>query len=250
GLVLKPKTASPRDKDVLIADANWDQLFEDYEVPTGRIASDRHLLFIERLLKETPNYVTFFDPRDPDELCKMIRSRLARLPCVLVRQQAEAATREIGRARGPLTSRSLHDLLQMRLILEPPYRVDSGDPAAVALYDVNGEETKALSTALLRDKDVLLLGDPGHGKSTAALLAFRELAAAARPGIAGHAPLFASLRGIPSVDDGSTVNADGFLRLILSLPAGRAAWPKALDLPTERWLLVLDGADESNFDGG
>jgi hypothetical protein len=248
-LALEPRSPASRDLKTLIDSRQWDELFEDYKVPTGRIASGRHLLFIERLRKETPNYVTLFDPRYFDDVCKMIQSRLAGIPLILVRQHAEAAERQIDRARGPLTPHSLHDLLRMQLILEPPYKVESGDPAAAALFDVKGEEPKAISTALLHDKDVLLLGDPGHGKSTAALLSFRELSAATRSGVEGQAPLFASLRGVPFSRDRDTLNGESFIRLVLSLPAERAPWPKRLPLPRERWILVLDGADESSLDG-
>ena len=246
-LTPKPGIQPPVTAKHLVDHRQWDELSLHYELPTGRIASVRQLLFLERLRKETPNYVTYIDPSDLNDLRTMIRSRLSGVALALVQQHADAVDKQIDRARGPLTSQSLRDLLRTHLIFEPPYSVLSGNvDSANPLYDIEGQSPQALSGPILAGRRILLLGDPGHGKSTAALLCFTELAAAASAGVQGYAPLFASLRSVHVAGDDDS--PDAFIRRVISLPAERAPWPSVLELPTRRWLFVLDGADESPHD--
>lgn len=250
GSELRSIAADAPDSKSLIEQKKWDVLFQHYHIPVGRVASERHLLFIERLRREAPNWVTYFDPRQTDELCRKIKDRLAGVAGALIRRNADQGVQLLERQRGPLVSSSVRDLLRKNLILEPPYQLESGALSG-PLVDVRGENPKGVASSLLEGRNVLLLGDPGHGKSTAALLCFRELVAASKSGVDGIAPLFVSLRGLSASDEGGSGNgsADWLLRLTLSAPFGRALWPQALKLPQRRWALVLDGADESALSG-
>ncbi len=251
-LLLQPLTHDPPDYRGLLASGDLESLLEHYEIPSGRIESADQMLFVEYLRRVAPNYLSIFDPRDLEELCEKISGRLQGVVSVLIHQHSKEAERLIRRARSPLVTQSLRDLLEMRLILEPPYQVESGDIGkGEALYDLQGRDPKVLASALLRGRNVLLLGDPGHGKSTAALLCFRELVAASASGVHGYAPLFAKLRAVLALrEKGETVSSEDFLRALLALPSGHRPWPSTLRLPERQWILVLDGADEASLDGG
>jgi hypothetical protein len=251
GLKLKRRSSSSPPLTDLLRSGSLVEILEHYEVPVGRIASARHLFFLDRIRKEAPNYITFYDKRRLGDLAGMLRSRLAGLIPVLIRQHAGDAQRRVQRDRGVLTLQSLRDLLESNLILEPPYELVSGSlPGTAPLYDVRGETPQELASAVQQGNNVLLLGDPGHGKSTAALLSFRELAKASRAGVKAQAPLFVKLRDLAFPDDAEVSwSAETFLRTVLALPSGRSRWPERLPLPQLQWCLFLDGADESRLSG-
>lgn len=192
--------------------------------------------------------MTFFSERRQEDLAAQIRNRLEAVPLSLIRRHAAAVDHRIEQERSPLTSASLRDLLNKRLFVQTPYAVESRDISGEP-YTVLDTGPCGMAAALLQDKNILLLGGPGHGKSTAALLCFRELARVSESRVAGDAPLFASLRRVLGHAPDGALPGDQLCRVMFSLPESRTPWPQSLQLPAQHWLLILDGADESGVIG-
>jgi hypothetical protein len=95
-----------------------------------------------------------------------------------------------------------------------------------------------LSKAFLSGKSILLVGEPGVGKSTTTLLAGREAVELGRA--TGEQVLSGSWRSIPPED----TESDVLVRDILGQAIGRASFPAAVPLFDRPRFLVLDGLDE------
>ncbi|HXQ38752.1 MAG TPA: hypothetical protein VN843_32420, partial [Anaerolineales bacterium] len=247
-LDVKPRSASPPNLEDLIRASKWDEIQRHFEVPAGRIESFRQVAFLERLRKEKPNFISYYKTGDGQQLAQEIKGRLAGVVEVFIKEHVALVNDKIERKRDPLRTESLQDLINLRLIISSPFTVRSGDvnPPLFSTEKDKGE----IANSLVAQKDVLLLGRPGLGKTTASLLAFRDLAKQAESQISGFAPLYASWRTLPNVRNSTTEINDvaDLLRLLIGLPRGRPPWPATLELPNKNWILVLDGLDESALD--
>lgn len=242
-LNLIPRVSSPRRAEDLIAAEEWSALAEEYDVPSGRIASFRHLLFLQRLERVPPNFVRYYDPKSLEALKVTAADALASVPLALIREAHANARSRIEVARPPLGPSSIGDLLRADLILAPPYLVRSGEPSSDELYSPSGGDGR-LREWLLERRSVLLLGHPGLGKSTLTLLVYSSLdhAATSVPPVGA---IWGSWRDL-------TVPSRGWestLRHFMGLAHERAPWPASLPLPNLRWVLLLDGLDESPLPG-
>lgn len=249
---LQPRPGVSIDPSPLIQRAEWDELHALFEVESGRIASFRQIAFLEKLRKESPNFISFYTEGNHEELQQDIKSRLSGVADVLIREHIKLVNSRIETKRDPIVTFSLQDLISRRLIIASPFETLSGTMTA-PLFSGEGSEGE-IAKSLIIERDVLLLGHPGLGKTTASLISFRDLAKEAEAGVEGYAPLYASWRTLPisfAPETDTTENrftVDGFIRTLLGLPRHRAPWPIALELPRKKWILVLDGLDESSLD--
>jgi hypothetical protein len=237
---------SPPNLEDLIRESEWDEIQRHFEVPAGRIESFRQVAFLERVRKEKPNFISYCDTGNEEALANEIRSRLSGVVEVLIREHVALVNDKIERKRDPLRTESLQDLINLRLIISSPFKVMSGE-ANPPLFS-NEKDKGEIANSLIARRDVLLLGRPGLGKTTASLLTFRDLAEQAGSQVEGFAPLYASWRTLPNLRTSSAEKIEtigDFIRLLVGLPRGRPPWPSSLDLPNKEWILVLDGLDES-----
>lgn len=247
-LNVTPKTGTSSDLEVLIKASKWSEIQRDFEVPTGRIESFRQVAFLERVRKERPNFISYYDSRSEPTLGEEIESRLASVVEVFIKEHVALVTDKIERKRDPLRTESLQDLINLRLIISSPFKSLSGDATSPLFSDSTNKG--GIATLLTIHKDVLLLGRPGLGKTTASLLTFRDLANQAGSQVEGLAPLYASWRTLLELEpkDKGRALAENFIRLLIGLPRARLPWPSRLRLPNKDWILVLDGLDESPSD--
>lgn len=238
-LELRAKRRGVPDAAELIAAGDLKQLAADYEVPSGRLASFRHLLFISSLeASEDSTWLRFYGRSNLEEVKSKTLDALAQVPLALTRRAFGPARSRLERARTPLGAPSLQDLLSDNLILAPPYRLRSGDGEG-ALYSPPGGGG-LLRERLLEGRSVLLLGDPGLGKSTLTMLVYASLEGAATS-VPQRGVLWASWRDLGKASD----DWEATLRRLLGLSDQRGPWPQALALPRLKWILLLDGLDES-----
>lgn len=232
-----PKTPGVSSAEDLIAAEDWTGLAQAYEVPTGTLSSFRHLLFLHGL--QDTRWAHYYTPGSLEDLREKATAALANVPLALVRSAFADASSRLDRTRPPVGTLSLGDLLRRRLILPPPYKLMSGDATTEELYspaDADG----ALRRWLLERRSVLMVGDPGLGKSTLTMLVHASLkdAAASVPPLG---VLWGRWRDLnPPPGDWKSV-----VRTLLGRAHGRAPWPATLALPSLPWVLVLDGLDES-----
>jgi hypothetical protein len=222
--------------DLLEAE-EFEQLEANYEMPHGGLASFRHLRFIRRLEKN--GWVRYHGQADTiSELKKNAADALSHVPQALLKDGFGQIRLLLENERTPLGAPSIADLLDEGLIEVPPYRFRSGTGSG-ELWEP-GSDRGLLAEWLLGGRSVLLLGDPGLGKSTAALLAYASLESAARK-IPPHGVLRGRWRDLDVADE----DWSGTVRRLLGLTYGREPWPASLELPRLNWVIVLDGLDES-----
>jgi len=199
----------------LVRSRAWDELAQKYIVPAGFIESFGHLAFLERVRKETPNFVSFYDLRDAKDLENHIRSRLSETAVFFIAKHSEMVSNRIERKRNPVGTVSLQDLLNDGLILDPPHEVISGSLAGRnPLFLPQSRQTVKLASVLLDRKNVLLIGNPGVGKTTASLLTFRSVADAMRTRVSASPPMFAHWKDLPN----ASLNYDEVIRALIGLP--------------------------------
>jgi hypothetical protein len=241
GLTLRPRAGASVDPVPLIKAGAWTDLARHFDVPSGLINSFNQIAFLERLRKEQPNYVSFYDPRNFPHLAEEIKSRLSGVVFELVREHAKFVDDRIAIKRNPVGTNSLQDLLRQGLILVPPFEILSGVTAdGQPLFTTSADPNGLLATELINRRNVLLLGSPGLGKTTASLLTYRNVLVSAT-GVHNCAPLFTSWRDLITIPN----SEDAFIRTLLALPRNHEPWPSKLPLPPLHWVLVLDGLDES-----
>ena len=247
-LHLKAKTTSAPDQDTLIGQSNWEELDAYYEVPSGRIKSFGQVAFLERLRKEAPNFISFYE-EEVARLRAEVQSRIAGVAEVLIKEHSRYVSDKIEKKRDLIATPSLRDLLDRGRIIAAPYNTTSS-PSGLPLFSTNGTDAGELAKSVLDKKSILLLGNPGHGKTTASLLSFKDIVYAIRSGVEGYAPLFASWRDLYDIlkmisDESLPLTGELFIRFLLALPYNREHWPQSIPLPNKQWILVLDGLDES-----
>ena len=235
----QPRGPGARPATELIEASDWEQLDVDYEVPSGDLASFRHFRFIADLESATnAAWVRGYGETKLEELKRKATDALAGVPQALIRAGFGKARPMLETERPPVGGPSLADLLDAGLIQVPPYHLRSGRGDG-DLYSP-GEEEGQLGKWLLERRSVLLLGDPGLGKSTVALLTYASLEEPAKA-----VPALGVIRGrwrdLAVPDE----NWEATLRRLIGLAHGRAPWPQALKLPQLPWILILDGIDES-----
>jgi hypothetical protein len=239
-----PRPGTTYDPEPLISSGAWDTLDRDFVIQTGAVTSFGQIVFLERLRKETPNFISYYDRNNLQELREKLHGRVSDVSHSLIREHIAGVQNRIERRRGPLSLKSLQDLYREGLIISPVVGVLSGPAPTGPLFSTGGDDQGQAASLLIQGKSVLLLGDPGMGKSTACLFTFRDLARVRGAAVNPPAPLFASWREIPS--DSATFEA--LIRFMLAGPKHREPWPAALDLPNLNWVLVLDGLDESQIE--
>lgn len=234
---LQAAVASPEDPTELIEAGRWRDLAIQYrtdELFAGLTFG--HAIFLRRVMDEGPdNWVesVSFDAKDSVRLRERVEARLRRVPLSLVstgtierarrvEPQIGSADRALDRARSPLVPESLRRLLMDERLIDPPYRID----------DVIGDEplVDALTAALRSGQSVLVIGEPGLGKSTTVLITAARLRESE-----GNLTTFGRWRDIGGSDD--------VLRTVIGGEWMCEAWP--LDLPEGAWRAVVDGLDES-----
>lgn len=247
-----PGPSSKRRLRELIDRSDWYTLDAEYRVPSAHIASFLQVAFLERLRKDHPNYVSFFELGDNKGLLEAIQSRIENVVEVLVQEHHNVVSKLASRQRSPLVEWSLDDLLDRNLIIAPPFTVLSGgigESSPLVSFDRSSADRGLIASSLLGRRSVLLLGLPGVGKTTASTLVFRDLTSSPGVAIEGHAPLFSTWRELgvlieDAIGDGRTF--DSVIRFLLAMPRGRKAWPTALRLPDRHWICILDALDESS----
>jgi hypothetical protein len=221
----------------LLKAGDFEQLEASYEMPHGDLASFRHLRFIRWL--ETSVWVRYHGQANTiADLKRNSADALAQVPHTLLRDGFSQIRALLESERTPLGAPSIADLLDEGLIQVPPYRFRSGTGSG-DLWEP-GAERGLLTKWLLEGRSVLLLGNPGLGKSTAALLAYASLEGAAQ-----GVPPFGVLRGRWRDLDVPDESWSDTVRRLLGLAYGRDPWPESLALPRLTWVVVLDGLDES-----
>jgi len=238
-LELMPRSSSPAAPAQELIDAeNWRALARFYEVPSGVLASFRHVLFLRDLQEQ---WAWYYAPASLEDLRAKASEALSNAPLMLVRSAFAQVSARLNSIRPPVGALSLGDLLRRRLILPPPYRVMSGADSG----EIYSPETAsgALREWLTSRESVLLLGQPGLGKSTLAMLVHASLQedAASVPQLGVLWGRWRDLGGEPS-------SVQGTLARLLGRAHDRGPWP--LVLPNLRWVLVLDGLDESPLPAG
>lgn len=241
---VRPRAGVTTDPTPLIQGGNWEELHDQFVVPAAPLKSFGQVAFLERMRRETPNFVSYYDGRNLDDLRRMINGRLAGVVQALVRRHVTNVQHRIERHRSPLSILSLQDLYVRGLIVSPVTHTLSGPASDQPLFGGQAGEHGQNCSALLAGKNVLLLGEPGMGKTTTALFSFREAASSMEAGIQAIAPLYANWRELPP----EVRTADDLVRYLLGWANHREPWPKALALPRLRWMFVLDGLDEGQYD--
>lgn len=234
--VLEPAVPSPEDASTLIHERRWRELAFQFR-PKQQLNGLEyvHVMFVKRVMDEGPNNwveSVSLDAKDVDRLKARLGVGLQRIPLSLLSPdtlgrvrdrdpQIGAVERGLDRARSPLVPESLRRLLEDERLIDPPYAID-GVPGTAPL-------SEALVSALRDRRSVLLVGEPGLGKSTTCLAtaaqfrAGEDLAAYGRwRELADDTEVLASLIGAEYL---------------------RREWP--LEVPTARWVAVVDGLDES-----
>jgi hypothetical protein len=233
-LAVSAKPGVSESAEVLVSERKWDELNRNFVVPSGQINTFGQLCFIEELRKQKPNFVNYYDRRTPDDLCARLSSALSNVATVLLSRHDVSVTDRIEKARSPLSRLSLQDLYRNGMILAPPARALSGPGVASAVWE-------DLARSLRDRKSVLLIGDPGLGKTTASLFTFKEVSKQSSSSLDPSAPLFASWLEIDAVPD----DAEHFVRRILGQADHKEPWPERLLLPELPYVFVLDGIDEA-----
>ena len=244
-LTVRPRPGTDFDPAPLIASGDWGRLNRHFVVPAASMEFQQ-IVFLERLRKESPNFISYYDKSNLQELTAKLRERLAGVAHNLIRRHVSAVQDRIEKQRSPLNPLSLQDLYQRGLIVSPLVRTLSGPPPTEPLFSAQADRDGEAAAALRQRKSVLLLGDPGMGKSTACFFTFRDLARGYDASVNPPAPLLASWRELP----GHLTSAQAVIRFMLGLPMQREPWPASLDLPNVNWVLVLDGLDESHIERG
>ena len=133
----------------------------------GDIDSFRQIAFLEMLRKESPNFVSYYDPTNSEELKEHIVNRLGGVALTLVRQHARSVQDRIERKRNPVGTVSLHDLVQGGFVVSPPFRqvpVDNATFASRRLVSVTPAEEGVLAQSLLGERVCAPAGHTGVGQ--------------------------------------------------------------------------------------
>jgi hypothetical protein len=220
--------------DLLISERKWDELNRDFIVPSGQIKTFGQLCFIEGLRKEKPNFIHFYDRRDPDDLCAKLESALGTVATILLSRHGVSVTARIEKVRNPLSTLSLQDLYSHGMILPPPAHALSGPDVTSAVWE-------DVAKSLMDRKSVLLIGDPGLGKTTASVFTFKEVLRLSASSLLASAVLYASWLELASLPG----DAGELIRRILGQTDQKEPWPERLPLPELQYVFVLDGLDEA-----
>jgi hypothetical protein len=251
--IVTPRAGIDRSRiDELVLQKDWTELSACIEdLPAGRIESFRQIAFLEMLRKERPNFVSYYDPSNSQELKEHIVNRLAGVALTLLKQHAHSVQGRIQRKRNPVGTVSLEDLVQGGFVISPPFRQVPVDNAAFAnrpLVSLTPGKQGVLAESLLGGRSVLLLGAPGLGKTTNCLLAFQEVLRTTASDVSAQTVIYGSWRELTVATGFPWASSEELVRLILGMAFDRQPWPAVLPLPNRKWIIILDGMDEAALD--
>ncbi len=215
----------------------WLELDGWYRVPRAGPMTLRHAAFVHEVAA-----AVHVHPYRVGDLQGVARYMEGRLPSVAV-PSSEALARNVEtllrRKRAPVDRRSVLDLQEAGLIISSPYTATSGS-SLLRGRRLIGPPGGALAALIAEGRNVLVIGDPGIGKSTAALLAAQEALAADR-----RLPVLSlDLRAaaLSGEDDSPGRLAERLVRGALGAARGLGPWPGPLP---DGLRIVVDGLDET-----
>ena len=212
-------------------------LWRRYDIPDIQGLTFRHIAFLRHL--ESRNWCHYYRTGRADDLEARVTGNLGALGQLSAQRQREAIDDRMGRRRDPLASESLSDLFAKDALVHSPYVVRSGYLGGNGtLLSLSSTGSGELAKTFMSGKSVLLVGEPGVGKSTTILLAGREAVELGQA--TGEQVLCGSWRSVPPEDTEPAV----LVRDILGQAIGRDAFPAAAPLFDRPRFLVLDGLDE------
>jgi hypothetical protein len=220
----------PLNADVLIAEDRWAELgwyFSSSETYAGLSLSQ--ICFLRRMQRAEPHvWLAGLDLARPELAVKSVRHRLAQIPRSIVQTDAwrgsDGPIAELLRStRNPIGLASINTLIESAQIVDPPFEVDEDTPAA-DLFAWLREE-------LAHRRSVLIVGDPGVGKSTVFLKGVSDAARDAQA-----ATLVGRWREL-------TLSDEDPIGSIFGAMLDRRPWP--LPMPDIPWRIALDALDES-----
>ena len=220
---------------------NWKKFTEQYQgikYNPNYVSSLETIYFIDKVHKsDTDNFISFFD--NPADLKNKLHGRLtglSRYICERIVKQQVNSVKSTKTSTG--MNFALGDVLEKGYFVDPPYHIQSGPK-------IPGEKISDILKVLQKfNHNILLLGDPGIGKSTLIAKAFIDHAQFLIDNKSKRIPFFLSLRSRGSeynfnfpeyIDD----SFNEFLK--------KKTYP-LLDLATIQPVLYLDGFDELTED--
>lgn len=221
----------------LIRRGDWWQLHLDYNVPGDQDISYQTAAFIRDLSENL--WCHFYRRGELSTIDAYLVERLRTLPLPSKRKQVGAIDKRLGRKRDPFNPLSLGDLRSLDLLVQPPFELLSGAGQVQQLMPLLPDSGRIglLADALDSESNVLILGEPGVGKSSCSLVA---AFAAAQNEAVDATVLVAMLRSLPN----KPIQADDLLRILLGTVNSKTDWPAQAPLPKRRCRIVLDGVDE------
>lgn len=237
----QPKVPDAPSAEELVASRRFLELLGYYAVPSG----DRSVRQAAFLLEIQPRvYIQKYREGHPEDIQNQVKLRLVTLSAASPKSQLRAIETRLRRKRNPLDTRSLHDLQEAGLLVPPAYHADSGsDLLEGRPLLASGTDESVLLELVDQGRNVLILAEPGMGKTTTALLSARSILEA-RSG-SGSLLLFLSLKTLPAglASDDPAQMAELWIREALGELQLRQPWPGPIEGVPLR--LVIDGLDEA-----
>lgn len=220
----------------LIEEGRWQELGWWYECPDLELEgmSLGRACFLIDIDSGSPYVgvkpVDLGDPADVEADVRSVLGQAAALVAASPRWRREDGPvgRMVATARNPLGTASLRALVDEAQLVDPPFEVDGSPVIGVSLRAY-------LSEHLGARRSIVVVGEPGVGKTTAHLLAAWD-ACQIHPPIS---VLAGRWRDLPA-------ETDSLMSSILGTMRKRDRWPVAVQ--SARWIVAIDGLDESKLE--